>query len=355
VYDISVLSNIPLAVSDLVSPSAPPQRLRPLFSIGVHDIPFLEDDLRASRANNMPLRVGSCGEARVDDTGCGWVACTTDDILAMKDALYDVLITMPPLYSNETKEKVWPKVESPRGTQVKATQRDLRRYRALVWGLSRISAERQSPLPRRPSTTDTINDVPQRPFSATTLFPDGPLLDISEMDSIVEPLSWSALAYAGFMWWASAGERRITVDDEGENSSILLEGLDITPQTPRSARSRSETNLPPMTNGPDSSAKKEMAVIAYFHRLTTLTLTTLSDIVDATDSGDEAEGDDTPLRPETEEGPVVCISNTDLTKMGLDEWSTGDHKFVEALVMLYFGHTAQIEGKNIDICGIRIC
>jgi hypothetical protein len=355
VYDISVLSNIPLAVSDLVSPSTPPQRLRPLFSIGIHDIPFLEDDLRASRANDMSSRAGSDSEARIDETGCGWVACTTDDILATKDTLYDVLITMPPQYSNEAKERVWPKVESPRGTQIKATQRDLRRYRALVWGLSRVSAEPRSPLYRRPNTADTTNDAPQRSPSATTLFPDGPLLDISEMDSIVEPLSWSALAYVGFMWWASAGERRITADDEVENSSILLEGLDITPQTLRSARSRSETNPPPMTNGSDLSAKKEMAIIAYFHRLTALMLTTLSDIVDATDSGDEAEGDDTPLRPEGEEEPVVFIRNTDLTKMGLDEWSTSDHEFVEALVMLYFGHRARVEGKNVDICGIRIC
>jgi hypothetical protein len=50
VYDLSVLSNIPLAVSDLLASSAPPQRLRPLFSIGIHDIPLLEEDLRASKA-----------------------------------------------------------------------------------------------------------------------------------------------------------------------------------------------------------------------------------------------------------------------------------------------------------------
>jgi hypothetical protein len=303
----------------------------------------------------MASREGSNDDVELEDVGCGWIACTTDDILTMKDALYDVLITMPPPYSEDAKEKVWPTVESPRGIQIKATQRDLRRFRALVWGLSRISVEPQGQSFRRSNTVDNTNNTLQRPFSATTLVHEGPLLDVSETDSIVEPLSWSALAYSGFMWWASAGERRTTVDDEGENDSILLEGLDITPQMPRSARSRSESNLPPMTHSPDLSAKKEMAIIAYFHRLTTLMLTTLSDIVDATDSDDESEGDDTPLQAEGEEGPAVFISSADLVKIGLDEWSASDHAFVEAFVMSYFGHRAQIEGRNVDICGIRIC
>lgn len=338
-----------------MSSSAPPQRLRPLFSIGVHDIAFLEDDLKVSKANHTVLRAEDSDEICVDESGCGWVACTTDDILTVRDELYDVLITIPPLHSKEAKEKVWPKVESPRGSQVKATQRDLRRYRALVCGLSRINVEPRASVFRRASTMGNSYDTAQQSPSATVQVHEGPILDISEMDNIVEPLSWSALACAGFMWWASAGERHITVDDEGENDSILLEGLDIAPKTPRTDRSRSESNLPPVVHGPDLSAKKEMMIIAYFHRLTTLMLTTLSVNTDVTDSDNEEEGDDTPLRAEEEEEPVLFISSADLVKMGLDEWSTSDLKFVEALAILYFGRKAQIEGKSINICGIKIC
>src|SRR5438876_473229 len=96
VYDISVLSNIPLAVTDLLAPTAPPQRLRPLFSIGVHDIPFLEDDLKAS--SSQPV-IEDEDEDETEEAGRGWIACTTDDIITMKNSLYDVLITLPPSYS----------------------------------------------------------------------------------------------------------------------------------------------------------------------------------------------------------------------------------------------------------------
>ena len=79
-YDVSVLSNIPLAVTDLLAPTAPPQRLRPLFSIGVHDIPFLEDDLKAS--TSQPV-IENEDEDGLEEAGRGWIACTTDDILTM--------------------------------------------------------------------------------------------------------------------------------------------------------------------------------------------------------------------------------------------------------------------------------
>jgi hypothetical protein len=363
VYDISVLSNIPLAVADLLAPTAPPQRLRPLFSIGVHDIPFLEDDLKAS--TSQPV-IKDEDEDELEEAGRGWIACTTDDIITMKNSLYDVLITLPPSYSSNAKEKVWPKIESPRGTEIKATQRDLRRYRALKWGLSRAAVEPDSPAFSRSNTTNTSNgDVFGPSSSGPALAPDGPLLDTSDTDPIVEPLSWSALAYSGFMWWASAGERRIASEDESEHDSILLDGFgnNADPQTPRSARSRSQSSLSQMLpqQGPgDQSARREMAIIAYFHRLTTRILTTLSDIIDATGSDDDDEdGEETALHDSNdddgEEGPPIFINSTDIAKMGLDEWSSSDHAFIVEVAKAYFGRKAQVEGTSIDICGIRIC
>lgn len=284
----------------------------------------------------------------------------------MKNSLYDVLITLPPSYSTNAKEKVWPKIESPRGTEIKATQRDLRRYRALKWGLSRTAVEPESPSLSRSNTTNTANGEVLRPSSSgPALAPDGPLLDTSDTDHIVEPLSWSALAYAGFMWWASAGERRIATEDESENDNILLDGFgnNADPQTPRSARSRSQSSLSQMLTQQqglgDQSAKREMAIIAYFHRLTARILTTLSDIIDATNSDDDEEGEETVLHDSNEadgeEGPPISINSADIAKMGLDQWSSHDHAFIIEVVKAYFGRKAEVEGTSIDICGIRIC
>lgn len=365
-YDISVLSNIPLAVTDLLVPTAPPQRLRPLFSIGVHDIPLLEDDLKASTSQPAIGNEGEGeGEGELEESGHGWIACTTDDILTMKTSLYDVLITLPPSYSTNAKEKVWPKIESPRGTEIKATQRDLRRYRALKWGLSRAAVEPDSPSLNRSNTTNTANGDASRPSSSgPALASDGPLLDTSDTESIVEPLSWSRLAYSGFMWWASAGERRIATEDESEHDSILLDAFDnnTDPQTPGSARPRSQSSLSQMLTQQqglgDQSARREMAIIAYFHRLTTRILSTLSDIIDSRSSDDEEEGEETALQDSNDadgEGPPISINSADIAKMGLDEWSSSDHAFIVEVAKAYFGRKAQIEGTGIDICGIRIC
>ncbi|KAF4637885.1 hypothetical protein G7Y89_g184 [Cudoniella acicularis] len=359
-YDISVLSNIPLAVSDLLASTAPPQRLRPLFSIGVHDIPLLEEDLRIAKAAAATLG-SEISEGR-DETGCGWIACTTDSILAMKSKLYDVLITMPPQYSENAAEKVWPKVESPQGIEMRATQRDLRRYKALRWGLSRHVSPSSSPSARRGSTEGQESETRRASSSGTSAPAHNPMLDLPDTDDIIEPLSWAALAYSGFMWWASAGEQRVHSEEESEADAALLSGLAIsptTPQTPMRPRSQSTVSLGTKTAGEDGNAKQEMAIIAYFHRLTTQVLTTLSDIVDATDSDDEREDDLQPLQSrgdgsqdDDHNGPAVYISSTDVERMGLDIWSSTDHQFIEDVAQEYFGRRAHIEGRNVDASGV---
>ncbi|KAH6681988.1 hypothetical protein B0J14DRAFT_228237 [Halenospora varia] len=363
VYDISVLSNIPLAVSDLLSPSAPPQRLRPLFSIGVHDIPLLEEDLRIAKA--AATSPGSETTEGRDEPGCGWIACTTDSILAMKSKLYDVLITMPPQYSENAAEKVWPKIESPQGIELKATQRDLRRYKALRWGLSRHVSPPASPAVRHGSSEGQELDTRRASSSGASAPAHDPMLDLPDTDDIIEPLSWAALAYSGFMWWASAGEQRVHSEEESEADAALLSGLALSPSTPHTPiRPRSQSNISAGAKNPreENNAKQEMAIIAYFHRLTTQILTTISDVVDATDSDDEREDDLQPLQGGAEDsqeeehnGPAVYISNTDMERMGLDVWSSTDHHFVEEICHEYFGRRAHIEGRNVDVCGIRIC
>jgi len=341
-------------VSDLLSPTAPPQRLRPLFTIGINDITFLEEDLRASKAAASAPAVED-DESR-EEVGCGWIACTTDGILAMKPALYDVLITMPAPHSQNAAAKVWPKVEFSQGSEMKATQRDLRRYQALQRGLSQQRTRSISPMMGRTNSLQEHSDASDPQASSSTKAQDDPLVETHDADRIVEPTSWSALAYSGFMWWASAGERRLVEEYEVEQDDSLLAGLGTDAQTPRSSQSRSQTLsfLPSQIIKP--SSKQELAIIAYFHRLSTSILSTLSSIIDETESDDDRE--DSRLHPNDDEAdnrPAVFVSGDDMARMGLDVWSASDHTFVEDLVQAYFGRRAHVEGRTIDVCGIKIC
>lgn len=298
-------------------------------------------------------------EPRRDENGSGWIACTTDSILAMKSTLYDVLITMPPLHCAEASSKIWPKVESPQGIELRATQRDLRRYQALQWGLSRHFCP---PSSRRPSTSSQAStDRTLLAASASTLpSRENAMRDTQDTDTIVEPLSWSALAYSGFMWWASAGEQRVHSEEEADFDDSLLSNLAFprgTPKTPP-VLSPWPHSTPPVEQTPSKTAVRELAIIAYFHRLTANMLSILSDLVDTTGSDDDRE-DQQPLVDgegnEEHDGPRIYVSSADVARMGLDVWSPNDHKFIEEATNLYFGQRVHIEGRSIDVCGVRVC
>lgn len=355
VYNLSVLSNIPLSLANVLPENSPTQRLRPLFTIGVHDLPFLMEDYEAAK------RREESDEAIDDDSeeaGSGWVACTTDSILAMKDTLWDMLITMPPEHSVHAKDRVWPTVECPRGQPVKATQRDLRRFNALRSGLARLATATPEDAARRPSSTHS-----ESRSSADESF-----------DIITEPLSWTALAYNGYMWWASAGEQlRSEEQDESTRDAALLAGLGPSTSNTMSATpdpvSRSETlsdSLASLTahrgGSHEGEARIELAVIAYFHRLTTQMLSILGDVVDSSDESyppteeEETEAEDEALLSElTEPSRAITIDSHSVENMGLDVWSTSDSAFVQALTMTYFGRMARIEGKGVEVCGVRVC
>ncbi|KAH6841088.1 hypothetical protein B0I37DRAFT_331925 [Chaetomium sp. MPI-CAGE-AT-0009] len=350
VYDISVLSNIPLSVCDVVDPAAPVQRLRPLFCIGVHDISYLLEHQAALK------RAGQSNDDRdthnnSDDTTSGWVACTTDSILAMKEGLWDMLITMPPPYSSSAKQRVWPTVECPKGVPVKATQRDLRRFRSLTLGLARLATHPppQPPLnPRGPPSEASDSPAPttpairlskpagSRPGTAGEDRPPSlPALGSGDdTDTIVEPATWAALAYNGFMWWASAGEKRHSdeIDEQSHDASLLTDlAAPVSPPVAASSPSsqtRSQQQQPQQRrtsfgavaagsdmvaslasltgrsrgsvdasgaadedgdeddDNEEAQARIELAAVAYFHRLTTSILSVLADIVDSSDEDD---------------------------------------------------------------------
>lgn len=419
-YNISILANIPFSVYDLLDPSAPAQRLRPLFTIGVHDIPFLMAD-SANSANKRPGPTPEQNSSPLGDPISGWIACTTDSILAMKDDLWDVLITMPTPNTANVKERTWPTVESPKGVPVKATQRDLRRFRTLKAGLRRLAARSSAVADDEDENTEAANNETQRPFTlshrqsrmsissmkTTNFLSDGEdahvMADAAE--KIVEPMTWAALAYSGFMWWASAGEQRRSDESEevAHDNSLLA---DLFPAPSPAHPSASQQRRPSgsfnvtgtsdglsdsiasltarrattfdglATNGDDTEedrARVELGIITYFHRLTSGILGTLAEVVASaeedyidlgvsrTQSEDEDEGDESARllsqNDRSDENSVtsVKIDSEALAAMGLDVWSDSDARFVQEVTTKYFKRQARVEGKGVEVCGLKVC
>lgn len=330
--------------------SSSTQRLRPLFTIGVHDIHFLMEDLKASKRQDE--------SAADDDHETGWIACTTDSILAMKDTLWDMLITIPPEHSANAAEKAWPVVECPRGHPVKATQRDLRRLHSLRAGLARIATQ-EAEAPGTPTSE----------ISHAVRF----VKDDEDVDKLIEPMSWTALAYNGFMWWASAGEQmRSEEQEESARDNALLADLGPSPQTPMSMpRSPSQSellvdsiaSLANRRTAANGEAGLELAIIAYFHRLTAQTLSTLNDIVEAADEPYADDDDDASRERDVllrhsstgDSSAFITIDSRAVESMGLDVWSVNDAVFIQELVKTYFGRSAHVEGKGVEVCGVRVC
>ncbi|MCJ1311522.1 hypothetical protein MMC25_005194 [Agyrium rufum] len=392
-YDISVLSGIPVSVSDSLPLEPLPIRLDPLFSIGVRDI------------DSLSRPTDSSGHGA--DPHYGWVACSTDDVLSTKSSLYDILVSLPPAYSKNAKEKVWPKLQfSPNMRRpkhdIKASQRDLRRYRTLRQNLHRSTREIATPRPssdsRRQSTFDAEEqaDESSSPLLLSSRHNTHETYDDASStidEKLIEPQSWSALAYTSFMWWASAGEKDAERDGEIElDDSLFRNFSEYRPSSPNQARSASrKRSTSTRENGDGDGANGdgedetegsgvvlEMEIIAYFHRLTALILGTLANIIDAWDSEDESNQEEERLgRPEdtltqeeqrdqdrdarrdlTEDGvgmkEAIIVGSEDMARMGMDAWSEGDRRFVSELVELYWGRRAEVRSGRVDCCGMRI-
>ena len=356
----------------------PPLRPRPLFNVGIHDIPYL--------SSFDPSR------SIIDlETDPSWIACSTDTVLTMKPDLFDVLVTLPASYSQQTAEQAFPKISlvhhtggKPNQTQqiqLKATQRDARRYSMLRRGLRQFSNDHPTSPEQDPSDTD----------SAYSFSP------------IVEPVSWTRLAYTSFIWWASAGENREGLSEEeeeqqAEQDSRLLASIENIARPPYNPPSHSDAPRNPLQEGQEPL---EVALVAYFRRLTSQIFVTLAgaiarydsdfdgdayndapytdeddDLIDASLSmsrqsihGDE--GNSPLLRQRsTASGSAshglraghrdsgahetVTITVADMAEMGLDVWSATDRVFVEELVSLWWGRGAKVDSARIRCCGISV-
>ncbi|KAG9257109.1 uncharacterized protein F5Z01DRAFT_702744 [Emericellopsis atlantica] len=362
VYNLSILSNVPLSLTNILPEHSPTQRLRPLFTIGVHDIPFLTEDYEALKRRGQ--RENAIDDDLDDETGTGWVACTTDSILAMKDTLWDMLITMPPEHSSHAKDKVWPTVECPKGVPIRATQRDLRRFNTLRAGLFQLADTPSSPNGVRASTSHSNRSAWHFDHADDSF------------DKVIEPLSWAALAYNGYMWWASAGEQ-LHSEEQEETSRDTALLADLTPHTPTMTMptSRSDPTYESLASlaalrhqkstlsAEADEARVELAIVAYFHRLTTQMLSVMSDIIEDVD---EAYPDNEHNGTPTEEGDAllddshpqpraVMVDSRSVENMGLDVWSDADAAFVKDLMRVYFDRLAKVEGKGVEVCGVRVC
>ncbi|KAJ5970239.1 uncharacterized protein N7479_000157 [Penicillium vulpinum] len=378
VYDLSLLASLPNSLLQLLPDyRIPPLRPRPIFNVGIHDIPYLSSfDPSRSIINS--------------ETDPSWIACSTDTVLTMKPDLFDVLITLPAPYSQQTTERAFPKISLVHKTggkpnqnqqiQLKATQRDARRYSMLRRGLRRFSNDRPtSPEHDRPDTSSTYSSSP-----------------------VVEPLSWTRLAYTSFIWWASAGENRDGLSEEEEEQRIeqdsrLLASVESLARAPYSSTSSS---IPPRNLLHEDQQLPEIALVAYFRRLTSQIFVTLAgaiarydndldddayndapyidedDDIDASLSmsrqsiyGDEGNSPLLRQRSSVSGSPSrssraghrhsgaddpVTITVADMAEMGLDVWSATDRVFVEELVSLWWGRGAKVDSARIRCCGISI-
>ncbi|EAW07320.1 uncharacterized protein ACLA_020270 [Aspergillus clavatus NRRL 1] len=368
VYDLSLLASLPYSLLPLLPPAgSPPPRPRPLFNVGIHDIPYLSSFVGVSPSS---------------EPDAAWIACSTDSVLSMKSELFDVLVTLPPVHSKNAAEKVFPKISvlpdrtahhnSSQAIYLKATQRDARRYSILRKGLRHLSHSQDTQ-----SGSDEDSD-------AASTYSSSP---------VVEPLSWTRLAYTSFIWWASAGEKRDGLSEEEEEEhqieqdTRLLASVESMPTPSSGSVGRQSMQAEGAQQPP------EIAMVAYFRRLTTQIFVTLSDVIARQDSrdGEDDEDVDAPY----EDGPAdddnddtepsvhigrqatleddsrapllesgakrsdgddepVRITSEDMTEMGLDVWSASDRIFVEELVQSWWGRKAYIDSARIKCCGISI-
>ncbi|KAI5368123.1 Putative protein LCHN/Anr2 [Septoria linicola] len=326
VYLTSILSTISKYFAEsLPSEAEPLFRSSPLFSVGVHDIPELS--------------------SRQSDTG-GWIGTSTDEILGDKKDLYDLLIRLP---SHTASSRTWPEVKTSSGRIVKASQRDLRRWTLLRRELRRLRRQTITRFADESPTASSDSDhrpLLERRDTGNTLAHDltDPILPTRDDTGAVEPPTWSAMAYRGFMWWASAGDVNAWESEESTADEELLFDMpdligDIFPDNENGNGQRTQEDK-------ESEYARAAAtlLVAYFRRVTEGILRPMGAIVEAADDA-------------TEEGvkeDEIEVGGVDLRAMGLDSWSEADKGFVKDMMKTWFGRDAVLADNGLRVCGVRM-
>ena len=311
--------------------------IRPLFAIGVHDIPSLQDQIRASDE----LTSSADG---LQNPHLGWIACTTDGILEVKKELYDIIVDFSSVQQSKKDSGLWPLMKTSQGKVIRATQRDLKRYRLLDMEMKSLNSTLQS---NNIINGDDIDD-PNMPLlkqgvDETNGSIQSPILPV---DEIVEPLTWSALAYTSFLWWASAGERDANMTEEDDDDIEMLKDLFSDTPTMQDSIMTADDRV-----AETKTLQPYVAIIEYFNRLGTSMVTAIADILElsmAKIGGDTRES-------ECVEENILYLERYDLEQLGLDVWSPNDREFVKELARLYFGRRIEVRGLSLELCGARLC
>jgi len=165
----------------------------------------------------------------------------------------------------------------------------------------------------------------------------------------VEPLGWALMVYNSMIWWVSAGDRR----------SGLSETEEIADE--QDAEMISDCLA-------EEATTREVAIIAYFHKLSTLTFSVLNSAVrrhgrhsyhDNENEEDNHNEDNQALLPSQDgdnddNDDVIEITEEDIRAMGLDVWSMSDKRFVSEMLDLWWKRKATVSGGTIECCGIRV-
>lgn len=366
VYALCVFSSITPGLNDTLGLSQALLRNGPLYNVGVHDISEL-----------VQYKSGKDG----------YLACTTDKILMTKGDLYDIRIELKKASAGE--ESPWPKIETAEGRPVKATQRDLRRYRLLSRELDRLRQPRSHRSDKgRADPTQVPNDTDPLIMATSEAVSQAQVqvMSIAEEDSVVEPVSWASMAYTSMLWWASSGQDNLAWEDEAIQDASLLEDLtgsdsrrgsqSGSPADFNRGRRQSGTSLS-LARGRSISSRRRslgpeaveierrdlqaeaMLLTAFFHRLTSVYLNPLQDLLYPYDRDSQCE-DGSSMSGDPED---VSVSSDDIRTMGLDPWSFADRQFVVDVAQRLF-LTPRKDGRKVDViggigpvtvCGIKIC
>lgn len=302
----------------------------PTFSIGIHEIPELEEDAKQAARGELVRPVKDLDGMQA----AGWIACSSDKLLETKPTLSAIRVNMEHSNARNASERGWPEVVRADDTKLQATQRDLRRYVALQQGLASLRSE-------------NIEDEDGSHYEAASerqglLRKPNPKsfdIDVPYEHEIVEPQSLALMAYNGWAWWASAGERASELQDEYDNDEDLLLGSDPRNEADGYSRRRRMSGQSSTSLGMSSEAVAT-ALLAYFERMTTQVMTVLKDVVES--AGLHA--------PEQK----VHVSKDDLVAMGVDPWSPNDRLWVTNMIKVYFSAEADVQGGSIECCGVKI-
>lgn len=267
----------------------------------------------------------------------GWVACTTDAVLALKPHLYDILVTLPhqnayPSVPSSKSNPVkiptgndHPTLISSNGELLKPSIRDLRRWKRLRLEL---------PLPK-------------------------PLGPDPEFDDLSYYRTWTEFICSGLFWWATAGEANYSEDfdsNEAEDDYFLaetparrgtlgegvplLERSDTTESLANIDNSvRTRTRSDTLLSRASGFGEADVGVMVYFHRMTARMVSTLSAIIDSNELAEEGDAEGTP--------PATKVAHEDLMRMGLD-WT--EREFVREMCRTWFGREVVYDKNRSDCC-----